>query len=611
MTNWHFRKIARGEPIKEPTQGQFFNWDSIAGTPGKAVVREGIQNALDARQIKNNVKDKAKVRIEVIRREEIGKEKDLFFSGNWYEHIYAEKNGLVPEQIPQNNEAKAYKFLVFEDFNTTGLTGDEKHHVSKTDKGNNFFNFFRAVGSTDKEGAALGKWGVGKHTFWSASQVNTVFGFTVKEGEVEMLCLGKTILKSHAIGGSNDKDYQDGYYGIMDDGLVLPIRGDDALKLAEMFGLKRTTEPGLSLIVPWMDNEIKPEDIQKSVVEDYFYPILAGRLEVSLMSGIVNASNIESYAENSETKNLISLARDFMGHGNDKMVEIEPTDRKKPNWNEVIFNEEYFNVLRKEYLARNTIFVRVNVDIVKHGCAACPSYFDIAMKRIEGSKKRPLFIREDIIISEANGRQTPNTLALVVAEDSDITAFLNKSENPSHTMWQADLSKNDYQNAPTVIRFIRNSAAAIIEILAAGDREKDKTLLKDIFPRIQRQQHDGHKKHTSEPVTPLISKPQKCRIHPTKQGFGVSKGDADVPLQSMLEVSVAYKVHRGSAKYNKLDFNLGDSATFVVEHQGLDIVNQEGNVIRARITNPDFKLSVNGFDENRDLRIRAEVTISA
>ena len=47
MHGWYFRPKVKGETIREPIHGEFFATDAISD-PGMALVREDIQNSLDA-----------------------------------------------------------------------------------------------------------------------------------------------------------------------------------------------------------------------------------------------------------------------------------------------------------------------------------------------------------------------------------------------------------------------------------------------------------------------------------------------------------------------------------------------------------------------------------
>ena len=44
---WHFRQHAPGEKTRDPIQGEFFATEAIRN-PAEALIREGIQNSLDA-----------------------------------------------------------------------------------------------------------------------------------------------------------------------------------------------------------------------------------------------------------------------------------------------------------------------------------------------------------------------------------------------------------------------------------------------------------------------------------------------------------------------------------------------------------------------------------
>src|SRR5262249_52292996 len=142
---------------------------------------------------------------------------------------------------------------------------------------------FRAEGHSDKEETDRGRWGVGKTVFPRASRVSTFWGLTVRASDKKRLLMGRTILKSHQVGG--DLFVPDGYLGNGEEEKVT-LRGADAVfiaKFCEVFGLQRKEEPGLSLVVPWYDSEdLTLDALLQAVVYGYFYPILAGELNVSI-----------------------------------------------------------------------------------------------------------------------------------------------------------------------------------------------------------------------------------------------------------------------------------------------------------------------------------------
>src|SRR5438128_6266344 len=104
---WHFIKPKPGDKNREPILGEFFATEAISN-PAEALVREGIQNSLDAGL-------GAMVRIRIFVSGETGAlsaaSASVYFDGA-RPHINAEGNGL--HNAPAPNEA--CPFLTFEDF---------------------------------------------------------------------------------------------------------------------------------------------------------------------------------------------------------------------------------------------------------------------------------------------------------------------------------------------------------------------------------------------------------------------------------------------------------------------------------------------------------------
>lgn len=616
--SWHFRRITRGEPVIEPTQEQFFNQDAISESPVRAIVREGIQNALDAQA---SPQTPVHVHIALMRGDMAcrpGKVARIFMPG-MRKHIDAEGNGLQKDDLPE--DGKFCDYLVFEDFGTTGLTGDVRQYVVRRNKGedNNFFNFFRAVGATDKRGNKLGKWGIGKHTFWGASRVNTVFGFTVRQGaQPELALMGKTILKSHAIDGGVDADYQGGYYGLpeSDSDMVLPLTGDDYEGIAlfrDAFKLRRADEPGLSLVVPWIRTDIagiKRKEFVSGVVADYFYPILAGQLTVNLTVGgredKLDAGNIEEHATDPGIRRLVQLAKWMKSIPDGERQKIEPKTPEKPDWLPEMFQPEALEKLSASYRNGNQIALRVMVEVSPKKGDSVPSYFDIALVRTddESSDGHPCFIRGGIIIPRIRSRaRVKNITALVAAEDAALADFLGSGENPSHTEWQRDLLKKNYRHFAKLLDFVCDSVHHIVQILTQADEKRDREILADIFPMPK-----GGKEHPPPPPPPLPPpKPQACIIGKIEGGFLVTSNPKRVCAPgSRLTVCFAYnsRLSNPLGKYKMDDFQPDGLHR---EESGLENVVFAGNEIKAKTAGGDFRLRLTGFDKNRDIYIKATV----
>jgi hypothetical protein len=102
-------------------------------------------------------------------------------------------------------------------------------------------------------------------------------------------------------------------------GLVIPITDAAILdKFCNEFRLKRTTESGLSVIMPWVDPEITTKDLIEAVVRGYFYAIVTGALSVTVETPdkavTIDDSTLDDVAltidgaESEDILNLVDLA---------------------------------------------------------------------------------------------------------------------------------------------------------------------------------------------------------------------------------------------------------------------------------------------------------------
>ena len=286
MLGWHFKPKAPGDTIRDPIHGEFFATDAISD-PGMALVREGIQNSLDAARPGEVVTVRA-----FLSGQEHAAPPSVFaryFKGA-RPHLEAPQNGIRRDDLP--NWKEPCPFLVFEDFGTHGLEGEPTEAFrAKSGGKNHFYHFFRAEGQTDKDSSQRGSWGVGKHVFWRASRTSTVLGYTVRASDQLRLLMGKAVLKCHYVG----EDYcQDGYYGVSADAgsqFILAIDDSPTIEgFRSAFHLTRDLEPGLSIVVPWPDIDVTHESLLRSVIHDYFYPILAGQFHVLVEKPAIRTS---------------------------------------------------------------------------------------------------------------------------------------------------------------------------------------------------------------------------------------------------------------------------------------------------------------------------------
>ena len=182
--------------------------------------------------------------------------------------------------------------MAIEDYNTRGLEGDPtlRKPVNPDGSKNHFFRFWHLVGqSSGGDFKRRGSWGVGKVVFSNASRIRTFFGMTRRAGDEHALLMGEAGLTIHTLEGRDDVYDWYGYFAAHeqrnDHFIPVPVQDGEAVSaFGRVFGLTRAA-PGLSILVPYVREDVKFNEIACAVIEQYFVPILAGRLEVTVRNG--------------------------------------------------------------------------------------------------------------------------------------------------------------------------------------------------------------------------------------------------------------------------------------------------------------------------------------
>lgn len=634
MAEWYFRPKQPGEQNREPIHSEFFASDAIS-EPGKALVREGIQNSLDA-SLRNGSPVMVRIYLSGTERQIPPDMHSVFFNGSW-PHFNAERNGLEASSRPSADDP--CPFIVFEDMNTEGLTGDLTEPF-QPDPGieNHFYHFFRAEGQSDKGASKRGSWGVGKTVFLRSSRLSSVIGLTVREDDGQRILMGKSVLRSHRV---DDLNYQDGYLGVPpeSEGVVLPIKDDATLdQFCEIFGIERgSKETGLSLMIPWYDQEITEHEIIRSVLKDYFYPILDGQLEVIIETPSYEAllgkntllEQVEELGEefSADLSPLIQLAQWAQAVVDEERIVLnEPTGVRAWKWSSAIVPAGAMDQMRESLDKGDRLAVRVPVSVKPKSGDPRATYFDMYFERsFDDERGRPTFIREGIIIAEVKSSRSRGVRAIVVASDEAIAEFLRDAENPSHTDWNHSRLKDKYRYGfRSDLDFVKNCVYELVRIVSTEEREEDKKLLADVFsipapPDDEAPEPRPDPKPTPEPgdgpddPPQPPPPPQKKRFHLSRRagGFSVTKGDDDAAVPESIVIRAAYDIRRGNPikRYNPADFNLNKAPIRLEpDPTGLDITEIADNRIVAKVTARDFSIHVIGFDPKRQLFVKVTAT---
>ena len=235
--DWFFASHEPGLPIYNPLAGEHFNQGAVGDAdwePGQSLVRECIQNSLDAHVEGEQVT----VFFCVIRPGSLTTQ----MASSWFSSLWPHLRSSDCKISNLPPAPYADQFIVVEDFGTRGLEGDvSQGGLADAGKSNDFFSFFRAEGLSGKTANSGGSWGVGKSVYNRCSWNNTFLAVSARRLEGNTVLIGQSLLWHHKVGSN---EYQAvGQFGVPDqvhERLIIPADGQDLLgKAVRDFGIRR------------------------------------------------------------------------------------------------------------------------------------------------------------------------------------------------------------------------------------------------------------------------------------------------------------------------------------------------------------------------------------
>lgn len=603
---WSFSKLGEGVVAKTSHEEEFFN--NTSGV--EALVREAAQNSMDATVSEDTV---VTLRIEVGRCPPSKDSSDIF--KGLQEHLKASGIGLSGSLgeigIP---------FLVIEDFGTTGLGGDVAPGHLAVNKGD-FYNFWWSDGTMKKGGKRGGRWGLGKYTFFMASRIKSFWGLTVNDADNKSYLMGRSLLKTHQINGSLyniDGFYSDRFYPLTDENSIS--------KFQTLFSLRRKNEKGLSMIIPFPEDDITQENIERAVMEHCLYPIVSGKIKIELQNGVCldNVSLPAFIKDRTKTDSSYSLFEELMSFFTS--CHKQPPDLSlsipKPDLPEIteesfidsLLNKSHLDDIRTRFNKQTGSFIKVRVPVrvrYKSG-SANDTHFDVCFYRKKNIEKQKVFcFRSGISVIAGIRHEIRGGYAALIAEDPKIAEFLGDAENPSHTEWKNNETLSEkYSNPKVVLKFITDSVRQITNVLDKAPETVYNDILSDVF-FVEEEKPEGPRKRRKQKIPKLHRTPSILEIKKKTGGFTLrfnpEMATSGALLPQHFRIMVAYMVRRGNpfSKYEITDFDLTGSDVSISVPVGGRLVGKTPNQLEVEISSPSFSVHVTGFDPKRDLAVKA------
>lgn len=468
------------------------------------LVREAIQNSLDATLA-------GQVTKVMFTLGQAGSTDARPYFDSLRPHLEAIRRSLA-EGLPDLNET--VRFLAIEDYNTCGLVGDSrlKDELNSDGTKNHFYRFWHRVGESSGEFKRRGSWGVGKVVFSNASRIRTFFGLTRRAGDEQALLMGDAGLTIHKLEGRNDVFDWYGYFAAHEQRnnhyIPMPVQdGEEVAAFTRVFGLTRAA-PGLSILVPYVREDVKLDAIARAAIEQYFVPILAGKLEVIVRNGgqpitITNATidaavsrvtwPSKGVSTREEINKLLELARWQLSLASSDYVSLTSIDRP------YLLEQERFpqgtlQRLSDDYALGKRVAIRVPVQVRPKDGVPATEEVRIVLEHDEGLRASNVpHLRSGINISKMREQGGPGIRGLLIVGGDDLDTqgeldkLLQASEGPSHINWEQrgegyDKARSLFDDAHKVIGFMRHLVRNIVELLATPPDTQDTRTLSMFFP---------------------------------------------------------------------------------------------------------------------------------
>lgn len=615
MGEWLVRRQGGGWAHNPKEIDQF--WNERASLV-ESVVREAIQNSLDARRDGAEV---VRVRIaftemDDARRERLAERFMLLEARDQYGDVQPFMEHLRAGGASEDDwdPASPCRVLIIEDYGTKGLEGPFDRPPDQSSESSDFYNFVHALGVTSKRGKARGRHGLGKLAFPASSACRTFFALTRRASDDLLLLAGVSLLRYRQLHrDGRPVSFEAGaWYGKREPhehgDFELPLSGDEAEAFGTYFGLDRQ-EPGLSIFVPWVSERWSEGDVLRVVLENYFAAIHADRLHVEVGDQRITSSNLREACTQHAGDSVPPYVLDFLeealtlpddGYADIPFELLEKDPRS--------FEDDEHEIVHRleEALERGELVaVRIRMDARRRDGTWAEGIVRAFLQRPEGLVEgRALVVRDDLLLPDEARRFTGRrALALLLSRDDAIAELLGDAENPAHRGWNASSEhvRERWLNAAEVIRRIRQILPRLYDLLTK-DRTKDETVLARFFPKGMQ---EGSRKPVTVKPPPVEETKVTFRIVPVlmerRAGFRVvSQG----PAPGLYRVHAWLLDVDRRRRYDPLDFDLADVHRFTVEEKGCRIVERSGNVITFIIDEGGpVELTVVGFDPRRDLHV--------
>ncbi|MBC6407242.1 MAG: hypothetical protein GDA40_03495 [Rhodobacteraceae bacterium] len=592
-------------PIQQGLDSEVF--DSEDHRYNETLVREAIQNSLDARRDPNRP---ARMHF-TFHRGPVGAAAPFLAQLMAYR-----QQAALP--IPSEWNDGEIRWLVVEDFNTTGLRGD------LSDRRSDFWNYWLNFGISNKDGRGRGGRGIGRVTFLIASQINSVIGYTRRaEDSALALCgMAARLYKSEGSLKSTHaylaNEINGNIYALHD----TPEFYNDARQAFGFTGYQGFDDSGLALVIPYPHSDLHEEGILAAAIENFAPAFFSNSLELKVGARVLNASTIETTAREGDVAECINndaikadvdrylglVRRALNPRVAHRLFLRSATTKALQEWRKTPDIEDLQHKVTTQDIAIKLSFP-LRKDDERH---------EVSLHAVIGPAARtrkPLdqFFREGMSLPNVKA-SSPGALDLVLlVRDGLLAQYLNCCEGKAHL----DLLRSQEVRAKlkekgfgglNARHLVKSLPRELRRLLTPETTKADASVFARYFSKPSQKPDRVHSAGKPKGVPPLPKQPPGLlRIKTLEDGLRVR---ADPDFQDWpvdVSITIAYADGTSRPKWSAHDFTL---EKLTIEHQDCHL-ECENNQVRALNCGPDTVIKITGFDANRELDTNIKAQKSA
>ena len=453
------------------------------------------------------------------------------------------------------------QLLLIEDFGTRGLEGP----IHDKNADGSFAKFWYRTGdSNKKQGSSKGgRHGVGKVVNAEASRVRAFFGYSVAADDGgNRTMLGRSYLKPHRLNDERDYHGLGTFHAGGEGAAIKPLVDAEADAFASVVGFARKSHvPGLSLAVLWPKGDIDGASIRAAVLSECLYQLTAAQLTVTINGDTIDATNIgpelakaENAASLVKLHRLIKTVCEASSQSYRRLVSVIDPASASSMITKDSFDPKILAAMRADWLAEQPILIEAQLLLRPKGKSAVPATFKLALAHAEPNEFAVVCVRDDVTVRGAVTWGKRAAVALMIAQQNELSGFLGDAEGPSHEDWDAEYVKARYSYAVQTIRAVKAALHGVYDALSSGDADVPiENALINFFSWTPPE--EAKKKEKSppkrQPPTPLLEierRPALVVVEKKMDGFFVSATpDAGDAGQFDLTIRCAYLVRFGDA----------------------------------------------------------------